>query len=203
MAATMTSAAALRCGIRPRIVSYTSLRLALQPCTIRTFFGLSEIAGVIANPAETLRQLNESREMLRKAKEDIELAREAKKIPKKHTFSKLPGFHGRKNEQALLRKILSNTPKMTVIFGATSVGKTALLREVLATDDYFVVKFDLRISGFADLRTLYLALCERFQTFFNEVRHLHHNCATLMCSDARRGDGQTSIGIQALNHTAI
>lgn len=125
--------------------------------------------GVLANPAETLRQLNESKDMLRKAKEDMELANEAKKIPKKHTFSKLPGFHGRKVEQARLRKILSNDPKLTVIFGATSVGKTALLREVLATDDFYVVKFDLRISGFADLRTLYIALCEQFERFFEEV----------------------------------
>lgn len=107
--------------------------------------------------------------MLRKAKEDMELSNEAKKIPPKHTFSKLPGFHGRRVEQALLRRILSNTPKMTVVFGATSVGKTALLREVLATDDFYVIKFDLRISGFADLRTLYLSLCEQFETFFQEM----------------------------------
>ena len=66
---------------------------------------------------------------------------------------------------------------MTVLFGGTSVGKTALLREVLADPEaggkgrgrYWVVKFDLRISGFADLRTLYRALCEQFQTFFEEV----------------------------------
>jgi len=138
----------------------------------RTFFGLGEIAGVIANPAETLRQLNESRDMLRKAKEDLELRKEAKKIPKKHTFSKLPGFHGRKTEQQLLRRILYSKPGMSVVFGATSVGKTALLREVLATDDFFVMQFDLRISGFADLRTLYVALCEQVQKFFEEVRDL-------------------------------
>lgn len=135
----------------------------------RCFFGMGQILGVIANPAETLRQLNESRDMLRKAKEDMELSNEAKKIPPKHTFSKLPGFHGRKTEQMLLRRILSNTPKMTVVFGATSVGKTALLREVLATDDFYVIKFDLRISGFADLRTLYLSLCEQFERFFQEM----------------------------------
>ncbi|KAK7183919.1 hypothetical protein PSPO01_09941 [Paraphaeosphaeria sporulosa] len=165
----MIGIAALRHVCRPRALHPLSPRQAWQPCATRSFFGLGELAGVIANPAETLRQLKESQEMLRKAKEDMELAREAKKIPKKHTFSKLPGFHGRKAEQALLRKILTTQPKMTTIFGATSVGKTALLREVLATDDYFVVKFDLRISGFADLRTLYLALCEQFQTFFNEA----------------------------------
>lgn len=170
MASSKAAIRALRASRRPQISAISFLATigpAWQPT--RTFFGLGEIAGVIANPAETLRQLNESREMLQKAREDIELAREAKKIPKKHTFSKLPGFHGRKAEQALLRKVLGGDPKMTVVFGATSVGKTALLREVLATDDYFVVKFDLRISGFADLRTLYLALCEQFQTFFNEV----------------------------------
>lgn len=144
-------------------------RQLLHPRYARSFFGLGEIAGVIANPAETLRQLNESKEMLQKAKEDMELSREAKKIPRKHTFSKLPGFHGRKTEQALLRRILSNNPKLSVVFGATSVGKTALLREVLATDDFYVIKFDLRISGFADLRTLYVALCEQFEQFFDEV----------------------------------
>lgn len=49
------------------------------------------------------------------------------------------------------------------------MGKTALLRQVLAGDDFYVIKFDLRISGFADLRTLYLALCEQFKNLFEEV----------------------------------
>jgi hypothetical protein len=70
---------------------------------------------------------------------------------------------------ALLRKVLAGNPQMNVIFGATSVGKTALLRQVLAGDDFYVIKFDLRISGFADLRTLYLALCEQFKNLFEEV----------------------------------
>jgi len=125
--------------------------------------------GVLTQPAETLRQVNESRDMLQKAKEDMELSHEAKKLPRKHTFSKLPGFYGRKVEQAQLRKVLSNNPKLTVLFGATSVGKTALLREVLATDEFYVIEFDLRISGFADIRTLYVALCEHFEQFFEEV----------------------------------
>ena len=174
MMAKIRGSSALRRISRPHVRPPLSPRQIWQPCTTRFFFGLGELVGVIANPAETLRQLNESQQLLRKAREDMELAREAKKIPKKHTFSKLPGFHGRKAEQALLRKILSTQPKMTTIFGATSVGKTALMREVLATNDYFVVKFDLRISGFADLRTLYLALCEQFQTFFNEVSMIMH-----------------------------
>lgn len=140
-----------------------------QPHQRRSFFGVGEILGVLTNPAETLRQLNESKNMLKKAREDMELSNEAKKIPTKHTFSRLPGFHGREAEQKLLRKILSNSPKMTVVFGATSVGKTALLRQVLATEDFYVIKFDLRISGFADLKTLYIALCEQFERFFEDV----------------------------------
>jgi hypothetical protein len=54
---------------------------------------------VLANPAETIRQLKESKELLAKAQEETELAKEKKRIPKKHTFSKLPGFHGRDTEQ--------------------------------------------------------------------------------------------------------
>lgn len=160
-------ATALRAARRPCLILIR--KTITQPCPTRSFFGLGQIAGVIANPAETLRQLNESREMLEKTKDQMQLRSEAKKIPKKHTFAKLPGFHGRKTEQTLLRKILANDPRMTVLFGATSVGKTALLREVLAGDDYYIVAFDLRISGFADLRTLYFALCEQFQQFFENM----------------------------------
>lgn len=146
--------------------------ILLRPGHARSFFGVGEVLGVITNPAETIKQLNESKDLLRKAKEEMQLNKEAKTIPKKHTFAQLPGFHGRKNEQRLLRKILTNTPQLNVVFGATSVGKTALLRQVLATDDFYVIKFDLRISGFADLRSLYLSLCEQFENFFAEVsRH--------------------------------
>lgn len=130
---------------------------------------MGEIVGVLANPAETIRQLNESKDLLTKAREENQLKTEAKRIPKKHTFSKLPGFHGRHAEKAMLRKILAGNPQLNVLFGATSVGKTALLREILATDDFFVIKFDLRISGFADLKSLYYALCEQFQSLFNEM----------------------------------
>lgn len=154
----------------------------------RTFFGMGEIIGVLTNPAATLQQLKESKDMLEKAREESELKNERTKLPPKHTFSKLPGFHGRQAEQTLLRKILSNTAKMTVMFGATSVGKTALLREVLATDDFYVVKFDLRISGFADLRTLYIALCEQFEQFFAEASLF---CSLLLFSSKSRRDYDT------------
>jgi hypothetical protein len=66
---------------------------------------VGEIVGVIANPAETIRQLKESKELLAKAREETELAKERKRIPKKHTFSKLPGFHGRETEQGMPRSM--------------------------------------------------------------------------------------------------
>lgn len=69
----------------------------------RTFFGIGEIASVIANPAETLRQLNETKDLLLKAREDAVLKTEKQRIPRKHTFAPLPGFHGRKSEQGKLR----------------------------------------------------------------------------------------------------
>jgi hypothetical protein len=137
----------------------------------RTLFGLGEVLSVITQPAETIKQLNESKELLQKARDDLKLRQEAKQIPRKHTFAKLPGFHGREREQRLLKRILKGNPAFSVIFGATSVGKTALLREVLAGDGYHVLKFDLRISGFADLRSLYVTLCQQFQQFFEEIGH--------------------------------
>lgn len=147
-----------------------SSRCNLPSQQSRGFFGMGEIVGVLANPAETIRQLNESKDLLNKAREENQLKTEAKRIPKKHTFQKFPSFHGREAEKAILRQIFAGNPQMNVLFGATSVGKTALLREVLATDDFFVIKFDLRISGFADLRSLYYALCEQFQSLFDEMR---------------------------------
>lgn len=177
-------------------------RLLVIPQHTRTFFGLGQILGVLANPAETIRSLNESKDLLKKAKEDLELQKEAKQIPKKHTFSKLPGFHGREAEQALLRKVLANNPKLTVIFGATSVGKTALLRQVLATEDFYVINFDLRISGFANLRTLYIALCEQFQQFFESMgdEEMHKQMLvfkhlTLELADKEKAEGGYSITV--------
>lgn len=164
-----TLALALRHSSKPATCIFSSRTMKGQQT--RQFFGMGELVGVIANPAETLRQLKESKDLLQKAREEAALSKEAKEIPKKHTFSRLPGFHGRTEEQALLRKMLSHNPKLNVVYGATSVGKTALLREVLATDDFYVIKFDLRISGFANLRTLYLALCEQFEIFFEEMHN--------------------------------
>jgi AAA+ ATPase superfamily predicted ATPase len=58
----------------------------------------------------------------------------------------------------VLQRTLSGVPTLTILFGGTSAGKTALLRQVLTQDKYHVLAFDLRIAGFADLASLYFSL---------------------------------------------
>ena len=50
-----------------------------------------------------------------------------------------------------------------------SVGKTALLRQVLTQPQFHVVHFDLRIAGFADVTSLYMSLAAQFEHFFNSL----------------------------------
>lgn len=69
---------------------------------------------------------------------------EKKQIPVSHTFSPLPGWYPRKAETRALEKALAGIPMFTVMFGASSVGKTALLRQVLSSPAYHVLHFDLR-----------------------------------------------------------
>ncbi|KAH8915167.1 hypothetical protein BT69DRAFT_1341666 [Atractiella rhizophila] len=132
----------------------------------RTFFGVGEILGVITNPAETLRSLTESKRLLDEARHEIQNQREQAQIPSKHTFSPLPGFWMRNRELSVIEASLSGIPSFTVLFGASSVGKTALLRQVLSSPRFHVFHFDLRISGFADLTSLYFSLALQMERFF-------------------------------------
>ena len=50
-----------------------------------------------------------------------------------------------------------------------SVGKTALLRQVLTDPRFHVVHFDLRIAGFADVTSLYMSLAAQFEHFFESL----------------------------------
>jgi hypothetical protein len=87
---------------RPTIISTCSSSLRIsQVRHERSFFGLGEVVGVLANPGETVRQLKEAKELLIKSREEAALRKEKERIPKKHTFSQLPGFHGRKAEQGM------------------------------------------------------------------------------------------------------
>ncbi|TFK31804.1 hypothetical protein BDQ12DRAFT_693507 [Crucibulum laeve] len=135
----------------------------------RNFFGMGEIIGVITNPAETVRSLTESRRLLEEARREISENRERSQLRTKHTFSRLPGFFPRKAETVAIERALEGEPSFTVLFGASSVGKTALLREVLSRDQYHVLHFDLRIAGFADLASLYTSLSQQMEQYFEEI----------------------------------
>ena len=56
-----------------------------------------------------------------------------------------------------------------MLFGASSVGKTALLRQVLSRDAYHVLHFDLRIAGFADISSLHVSFSSRMEQYFDSL----------------------------------
>ncbi|TFK87298.1 hypothetical protein K466DRAFT_491135 [Polyporus arcularius HHB13444] len=135
----------------------------------RNFFGIGEIIGVLANPAETLRSLTESKKMLEETRRELAEARERAQLTPTHTFSAFPGFHERPAELKAISRALEGEPSFTVLFGASSVGKTALLRQVLTQSRYHVLHFDLRIAGFADLASLYMSLSQQMEGFFMSI----------------------------------
>lgn len=95
--------------------------------------------------------------------------RERASLRPSHTFSRLPGFFARSTELKLLERTLDSEPAFTVLFGASSVGKTALLRQLLSSDRYHVLHFDLRIAGFADLENLYMSLSQQMEQYFGAL----------------------------------
>ncbi|KAF8651180.1 hypothetical protein AX16_004835 [Volvariella volvacea WC 439] len=135
----------------------------------RNLFGMSDILGVLTNPAETVRSLTESKRLLEEARREISEQRERSQLRHKRAFSRLPGFFQRPTEMRAVETALRDEPSFTVIFGANSVGKTALLREVLSKEKYHVLHFDLRIAGFADLSSLYLSLSQQMEQYFGEI----------------------------------
>ncbi|GAA5923611.1 hypothetical protein JCM1841_001300 [Sporobolomyces salmonicolor] len=135
----------------------------------RSFFGIGEVLGVITNPGETLRSLADAKKSLEDLQQEIKDAKERSQIPASHTFSPLPGFYERPNEIKALERALGSVPGFTVLFGASSVGKTALLRQVLSSDRYHVLHFDLRIAGFADLSSLYFSLSQQLESYFAAI----------------------------------
>ncbi|GAA5973059.1 hypothetical protein JCM11641_000392 [Rhodosporidiobolus odoratus] len=138
----------------------------------RGLFGIGEIVGVLTNPTEVLRSLADSKKLLDEARQELTEARERSQIPTSHTFSPLPGFFHRPNEIKAIERSLGSVPGFTVLFGASSVGKTALLRQVLSEDKYHVLHFDLRIAGFADLSSLYFSLSTQLESYFAAIPDL-------------------------------
>jgi hypothetical protein len=105
----------------------------------RNFFGMSDIFSVLMNvrtpflgspsdpdawqPAETLRNMTESRRLLEEARRELEENRDRAQLRAKHTFSRLPDFFPRKAEMKAIERVLDGEPTFTVLFGASSVGK--------------------------------------------------------------------------------
>ncbi|PLW38607.1 hypothetical protein PCANC_16539 [Puccinia coronata f. sp. avenae] len=139
----------------------------------RSFFGLGEVIGILANPSETVRSLAESKRLLEETRAEMLEQKERNSIPPRHTFSPLPGLQYRSKEVQVLKTCLSSIPNFTVIFGGTSVGKTALLRQVLTNERYHVIHFDLRMAGFADVSSLFFSFsCQMEQYFVGLARRL-------------------------------
>lgn len=146
--------------------------------------------GVLANPNEVLRSLTESKKLLEEARQELREAQERAQsgslfcllarraanvvapVPTSHTFSPLPGFFERPNEIRAVERALGSVPAFTVLFGASSVGKTALLRQVLSSDRFHVLHFDLRIAGFADLASLHSSLAAQLESYFEAIPEL-------------------------------
>ncbi|KAG8216053.1 hypothetical protein J3R82DRAFT_8053 [Butyriboletus roseoflavus] len=135
----------------------------------RNFFGMSEVFGVLLNPSETARSLTESRRLLEEARKEITEEREPPRLRIKHAVTRLPGFLPREAELRVIERALEGEPSFTVFFGASAVGKTALLREVLSRGRFHVLHFDLRIPGFADVSSLYMSLSQQMERYFEDV----------------------------------
>ncbi|KAG0698332.1 hypothetical protein DFH29DRAFT_105336 [Suillus ampliporus] len=135
----------------------------------RNLFGMSEIFGVLMNPSETLRSLRDSKRLLEEARNEINETRECSPLRTKHAFTRLPWFLPRETEIRVIERVLEGEPSFTVLFGASSVGKTALLREVLSRNIYHVLHFDLRIPGFADMTSLYMSISQQMERYFDEI----------------------------------
>ncbi|KZO92411.1 hypothetical protein CALVIDRAFT_520472 [Calocera viscosa TUFC12733] len=145
--------------------------LAHHPLRIhaRSFWGIGEIIGVLTAPGQTLQQLSDVRKELQAAKAEMDEAKERDRLPPVRTFVQTKGYFPRKKEEAVIERILEGPPEFTVIFGATSVGKTALLRHVLTSPRYFVLPLDLRIAGFSDPSSMYFSLSAQYEQYFLQL----------------------------------
>jgi hypothetical protein len=79
-----------------------------------------------------------------------------------------PPLFGARSELTFFPSLQS----FTVLFGASSVGKTALCRQVLSSDQFHCIHFDLRLAGFADLSSLYFSLAQQMEGYFSTLPEL-------------------------------
>jgi hypothetical protein len=115
----------------------------------RNFFGMGEIITVLTNvkfefsipfvsnnqlirtniaqPAETVRSLTESKKLLDEARQEINESRDRSQLRTRHTITRLPGFFPRNAEMLALERALEGEPSFTILCGASSVGKVRFL----------------------------------------------------------------------------
>ncbi|POV99880.1 hypothetical protein PSHT_13336 [Puccinia striiformis] len=135
----------------------------------RSFFGIGELLGILANPGETIRSLAESKRLLEETRAEMLEHKERNSIPPKHTFAPPPGLQYREKEVKVLKTCLSSIPNFTVIFGGTSVGKTALLRQVKKISPshlYSPIPATIEMAGFADVSSLFFSFSRQMEQYF-------------------------------------
>ncbi|EGG09978.1 uncharacterized protein MELLADRAFT_71109 [Melampsora larici-populina 98AG31] len=93
-----------------KLISPLTMKVTHQPASCRTFFGIGEVIGILANPGETLRSLADSKRLLEETRAEMLEQQERAQIPPKHTFSPLPGFYHREKEIKALETCLSSVP---------------------------------------------------------------------------------------------
>ena len=80
-----------------------------------------------AQPAETVRSLTESKQLLAEARREINESQDRSRLRRKHTITRLPGFFPRKAEMLALERALEGEPSFTILCGASAVGKVRCL----------------------------------------------------------------------------
>lgn len=166
---------------------------------------ITEIVQALASPFETIQQIKDTKKMLEDVKEDFMEQYELSKVPRVNTFEPLSGFYPRPRETEAIKKSLNTQPAFMIIFGSSSVGKTALLREVLANpsadeDDseqkkFIVMHIDLRIAGFADLTGLAIRLASQFELFFETIMTTPEEDGIFK----KEEDGDESVSVEHIN----
>lgn len=105
-----------------------------QHSQVRPFIG--QILGAITAPFETIQQIKDTKKLIENMKEDFLDQYELSKVPRVNTFEPFPGFFPRPRETQMLKQVLATQPSFIVVFGGSSVGKTALLRQVLSNTNF-------------------------------------------------------------------
>lgn len=105
-----------------------------RPDTPQKRFLITELLQALASPFDTIRQIKNTKKMLEDAKEEFMEQYELSKVPRVNTFQPFPDFYTRARETRAIQKALITQPSFLVVFGGSSVGKTALLRKVLSGD---------------------------------------------------------------------